>query len=69
MSLKKSLKLELKVNQNQVENVSFLKKNSRSRLKKREGEVTWNGENKNWFKMNWKTSFMNRSDKGGTSFK
>jgi hypothetical protein len=54
--------LKLKVNQNQVENVSFLKKNSGLRLKKRE-EVTWKGKNKNWFKMNWKTSYMNRSDR------
>jgi hypothetical protein len=63
MSLKKSPYLELKVNQNQVENDSFLKKNSRLRLKKREGEVIWSGENKNWFKMNWKTSCMNKSDR------
>lgn len=63
MSLKKSPYLELKVNQNQVELVSFLKKNSRLRLKKMEGEVTWKGKNKNWFKMNWKTSYMTRSDK------
>jgi hypothetical protein len=63
MSLKKSPYLELKVNQNQVEIVPFLKKNPRLRLKKMEGEVTWKGKNKNWFKMNWKTSYMNRSDR------
>lgn len=39
------------------------KENSRLRLMKREGEVTWKGKNKNWFKMNWKTRCMNRSDR------